>query len=153
AHAAGMPTRILIPSIRVDSPVVPVGWTTTIQDSQLVSEWETADFAVGFHKSMALPGGTGNTVMSGHNNIQGAVFRYLDQIKVGDKITVYTAQKTFVYTVAQTMIVEEKFASREQQAKNAAWIAPTNDNRLTLVSCWPYNNNTHRVIIVAKPSP
>ena len=34
---------------------------------------------------------------------------------------------------------------------NAQWIAPTDDERLTLVTCWPYISNTHRLIIVAKP--
>jgi sortase (surface protein transpeptidase) len=23
---------------------------------------------------------------------------------------------------------------------------------LTLVTCWPYTNNTHRVIVIAKPT-
>jgi len=35
--------------------------------------------------------------------------------------------------------------------ENARWIAPTDDERLTLVTCWPYTNNTHRVVVVAKP--
>ncbi len=147
------PMRMAIPSIRVDSPVVYVGWTTVIQGNQLVSEWDTADFAVGFHNTSALPGTIGNTVMSGHNNIKGEVFRNLDQVKVGDKITVNTrGGTTLSYVVTQAMIVSEKFASAEQRAKNAQWIAPTDDNRLTLISCWPYTNNTHRVIVVAKPN-
>lgn len=152
-NTPGQPTRIVIPSLRVDSPVVPVGWTTVIEGNQLVSEWETADFAVGFHYTSALPGTVGNTVMSGHNNIKGAVFRDLDKLKVGDKLTVYTSETSYTYTVTQAMIVEEKFASKEQKLKNATWMAPTNDNRLTLISCWPRNNNTHRVIVVARPTP
>jgi sortase A len=48
-------------------------------------------------------------------------------------------------------IVKEKGESVEVRRKNAQWIAPTNDERLTLVTCWPYTNNTHRVIVVAKP--
>ena len=31
-------------------------------------------------------------------------------------------------------------------------LAPTDDVRVTLVTCWPYTNNTHRVIVVAKPA-
>ena len=148
----GQPTRVVLPTLRVDSKVIPVGWTTVIQGNQLVSDWETADYAVGFHFTSAPPGTVGNTVMSGHNNINGAVFRDLDMLKVGDKITVYAGDKVFQYAVSQTMIVAEKFAGAEQQQKNAQWIAPTNDNRLTLISCWPRTNNTHRVIVVAKPA-
>ena len=147
----GQPTRIVLPTLHVDSKVIPVGWTTVIQGNQLVSDWETADYAVGFHFTSAVPGTVGNTVMSGHNNINGAIFRDLDMLKVGDKITVYAGDKMFQYAVSQTMIVAEKFAGAEQQQKNAQWIAPTNDNRLTLISCWPRTNNTHRVIVVAKP--
>lgn len=147
----GQPTRIVLPALRVDSKVIPVGWTTVIQGNQLVSDWETADFAVGFHFTSAPPGTVGNTVMSGHNNINGMVFRDLDMLKVGDKISVYAGDKLFQYAVSQTMIVAEKFAGAEQQRQNAQWMAPTNDNRLTLISCWPRTNNTHRVIVVAKP--
>jgi sortase A len=37
--------------------------------------------------------------------------------------------------------------------KNAQWIMPTGDERLTLVTCWPYEwpGNSHRVIVVARP--
>jgi sortase A len=35
--------------------------------------------------------------------------------------------------------------------QNAQWIQPTTDERLTLVTCWPYNDNSHRLIIVARP--
>jgi sortase A len=39
----------------------------------------------------------------------------------------------------------------EVRIANAKWIQPTSDERLTLVTCWPYTNNTHRLIIVARP--
>ena len=153
AQVGGEPVRLVIPAIHVDSRVIPVGWTTVYEDGQFFAEWDTADFAVGFHKTSALPGTTGNTVMSGHNNINGEVFRYLDQLKLKDQITVYTAdRRSFTYAVTQTMIVPDKYASLEQRLANAAWIGTTTDTRLTLTACWPYTNNTHRVIIVAKPS-
>ncbi len=41
----------------------------------------------------------------------------------------------------------------EVRLKNAQWMQPTPDERLTLISCWPYWTNTHRVIIVARPVP
>jgi LPXTG-site transpeptidase (sortase) family protein len=28
---------------------------------------------------------------------------------------------------------------------------PSTDERLTLITCWPYETNTHRLIIVALP--
>jgi LPXTG-site transpeptidase (sortase) family protein len=35
--------------------------------------------------------------------------------------------------------------------QNNDYILPKEDERLTLVSCWPYETNSHRVIIVARP--
>jgi sortase (surface protein transpeptidase) len=53
--------------------------------------------------------------------------------------------------VEEVNIVPEKQASAAQRAANAQAIAPTTDTRLTLVTCWPWNSNTHRVIVVARP--
>ncbi len=39
----------------------------------------------------------------------------------------------------------------EIRKANAEWIAPTTNERLTLVTCWPKRSNTHRLIIVAEP--
>ena len=33
----------------------------------------------------------------------------------------------------------------------ASTTTPTTDERITLITCWPYTSNTHRLIIVAKP--
>jgi len=99
-----------------------------------------------------LPGADGNTVMAGHNHINGAVFKNLINVKIGDEIFVFADDKAYRYTVEQKYLVKEVGASLEQRMQNAQWIAPTDDDRLTLVSCWPYTSNTHRVIIIAKPA-
>lgn len=150
--ATNTPNRIVIPALNVDSKVIEVGWKTTILNSQAVSEWEVADYAVGYHKGSALLGAAGNTVMSGHNNINGEVFKHLIDLKIGDEIFVYADDRAYRYLVAQKLLLKEAGVSLAQRLQNAQWIAPTDDVRLTLVSCWPYNNNTHRVIIVAKPA-
>ena len=146
------PTRIVIPSIGVDAPIKEVGWSMIQKsDGTFASVWDTADYAVGYHKSSALPGNLGNCVLSGHNNIKGEVFRDLSEVKEGDMIYLYTPEYEYQYRVEHAFIVQEKGVSEEQRRKNAQWIAPTSDERLTLVSCWPYWSNTHRVIVVAKP--
>jgi LPXTG-site transpeptidase (sortase) family protein len=150
--AQNLPTRIVIPTLNIDSPVVDVGWKTTIIDGQPVSEWEVADYAVGFLKTTALPGAIGNTVMAGHNNINGEVFKYLILVKVGEDIFVTADNRVYRYTVTEKMLLPERDMPLDVRIQNAQWIAPTTDDRLTLVSCWPYTSNTHRVIIVAKPA-
>ena len=150
--AQNPPTRIVIPSIGVDSSIVEVGWSV-IQgnDGTFTSVWDTADYAVGYHKTSGLPGIIGNCVLSGHNNIKGEVFRHLSDVKVEDMVFLYADDHEYQYQVEDAFIIEEKGASEEQRLQNAQWIAPTSDERLTLVSCWPYRNNTHRVIVVTKP--
>jgi sortase A len=145
------PTRIVIPTIHVDSQVKEVGWTTSIINGQMYSEWQVADYAVSFHKTSALPGAVGNTVMSGHNNINGEVFKNLVNVKMGENIVVYADNRAYEYVVQQILLLKERDMPLDVRLQNAQWIAPTQDDRLTLVSCWPYTSNTHRVIVVARP--
>jgi sortase A len=49
------------------------------------------------------------------------------------------------------MILPEKYEQLDVRMNNAQWILPSVDERLTLISCWPYESNTHRLIIVARP--
>ena len=66
-------------------------------------------------------------------------------------MTIYADNQTFEYVVDVKTIVKEKGEPVEVRKKNAEWISPTNDERITMVTCWPYTNNTHRVIVVARP--
>jgi sortase (surface protein transpeptidase) len=59
----------------------------------------------------------------------------------------------YTYIVTEKYILQEAGMPAEVRRRNAQWIMPTADERLTLVTCWPYNwpGNTHRVIVVARP--
>lgn len=147
-----MPERLQIPSIKLDVPVVELGWSTKKDNSGAIfSDWDVAEFAAGWHKNSARLNEAGNIVLSGHNNIYGAVFRELDQLRRGDEITVEAGAQTVSYVVHDVLIVPEKYASLEQRKQNANWIGQFDDERLTLVSCWPRDDNTHRIIVVAFP--
>lgn len=147
----GAPTRLVISSVGVDTPVKSVHWSTIKQDGKEYSIWEVADFAAGWHSTSALPGQSGNIVLAGHHNMAGEVFRYLVDIQEGDEIQLFVGDDTYNYYVEQKLIVKEKDEPLEVRQQNAHWISPSDDARLTLVTCWPYTNNTHRVIVVAKP--
>ena len=145
--ASAPPDRIVIPAIGLDAPVVPVGWTVTDEGPV----WDSADYAAGWHKTSAYPGHVGNTVLSGHHNIKGKVFRYLIDLKPDDEVLLYVGDTAYRYVVTEKHIFEEKGKPEAVRRANAQWIAPTDDERLTLVTCWPYTSNTHRLIVVAKP--
>jgi len=151
ATGDAIPTRLVIDSVGIDSPVIPVGWSVVEKDSHQYSIWQVADNAVGWHKTTAKLGQPGNTVMAGHHNVKGEVFRDLVNVEVGDKVVVYSGDQVFEYRVELKTIVKEKGEPVEVRQKNAQWISGTNDERLTFITCWPYTNNTHRVIVVAKP--
>lgn len=151
APARSAPTHILAPAINLDASVKEVGTYFVREGNYLVRYHEVADYAAGWHEDSALPGAVGNTVLAGHNNTAGEVFRYVSKLEPGDMVYLEADGRQYPYQVAKKMILPEAFVSAEQQYQNARWIAPTDDKRLTLVTCWPYVGNTHRVVVVALP--
>jgi sortase A len=146
-------SRIVAESIELDAPVVEVGWQEMIQNGIKVNIWNVANFAAGWHKNSALPGQGGNIVLSGHHNIQGEVFRRTIDLEIGDTISLFMGDQTYSYIVTDKFIIKDKGEPQEVRIANARWIGLFEDERVTLVTCWPYTNNTHRVIVIAKPSP
>jgi sortase A len=144
--------RLVIPAINLDAPIVEVGWETHEVNGEVVGVWDVPHaFAAGWHKNSALPGQVGNMVLSGHHNIYGEVFRDLVDLEPGDGVSVYVGETVYHYSVTERHILEERGQPVEVRMQNAQWIMPTEDERLTLVTCWPYTNNTHRLIVVALP--
>jgi sortase A len=64
----------------------------------------------------------------------------------------YAGGRIYLYRVDEVLIVPEKYVSEQRRRENARYIQPTPDDRLTLVSCWPRNDNTHRIIVIARPA-
>jgi sortase A len=116
---------------------------------QTGSVWVVPDEAAGWHQNSALPGHDGNVVLSGHHNMGAEVFRYLVDLEAGDEIVLKADGRDYRYRVTDVFILPERGVSDEQRQQNALWIMPTNTERLTLVTCWPYNDNSHRVIVLA----
>src|SRR5690606_4764231 len=107
--------------------------------------------AVGWHETSAGLGAPGNTVLNGHHNIYGEVFRDLYRLQKGDTIQVFSNGEMFEYVVVYTAVLPERNQPMDVRITNAEWIQPTEDERLTVITCWPYESNTHRVLIVAVP--
>ncbi|MGH2592916.1 MAG: sortase domain-containing protein [Anaerolineae bacterium] len=148
-----VPTRLAIPAIGLDAPVVTVGWSAVTQNGQQVSMWDVPNWrAAGWLKTTARVGEPGNTVLDGHHNVYGEVFRYLVDLEPGDTIQLWAGDRARDYIVSLMKILPEKGQPIEVRLENAKWIQPTEDERLTLVTCWPYENNTHRLIVVALPA-
>jgi sortase A len=146
------PVRLVIPSVKIDSKIVPISWAMLpAPGGGLKSEWQVADYAVGHHAGTANPGQTGNVVLSGHVDYRGQVFKDLNKVSKGDEVTVYTEKGQYIYVVTDMVIVKEEGVSDAQKAANAAYMNPTADQTLTMITCWPYGVDDHRLIVIAKP--
>ena len=108
--------------------------------------------AVGWHETSAKIG-AGNTVLNGHNTSNGEVFRYLYKLEVGAEVLVEADDgATYVYTVTEKLILPEAGQPIEVRIQNAQYTLPTGDERLTLVTCHPYNSLANRLLIIAHPA-
>jgi sortase A len=120
--------RIQIPSIGVDSTIV-----------QGV-DWDQLKKGVGQLIGSALPGREGNLVLAAHNDIYGEIFRHLDKLAPGDEIIVSTERQTYTYVVRAIDVV----------APTAVEVMdPTPFAQITLISCYPYQINTQRIVVFA----
>ncbi len=145
------PTRLSIPKIALDIPVIPVGVRTISDVSGSRVVWADVPNAGGFHQTSAYPGNPGNTVINGHRDILGSVFRELNKVAIGDEIKVYAGDVEYPYYVTQTLIVPEAFASARQREENLRLIGYMPEERLTLITCTPIGLATHRLLVIAKP--
>jgi sortase A len=164
------PVRIAIPDLKIDAKVVDMGWEVVQTKSGPVSQWVIPKNAAGHHVNSAAMGESGNLVISGHNNIYGRVFMAISQawnndkaVKVdafteksdaltGREILLYAANgEPRKYVITEFYRLKDTGVSNEQRIKNGRFILPTDDERVTIITCWPPTNNTHRLAVIAKP--
>lgn len=148
-----IPDRIVIPQIGLDAPVElsPQEWVKI--NGRTYLQWDAPKkFAAGWQEGSAEPGQVGNFILTGHHNIDGEVFGRLHELEKGDVIAIFSGDRLFGYYVTQVFLLEERDVSMAQREENAMWIRPTADERLTLVTCWPPESNTHRLIVIAAPA-
>ena len=147
---AGIPSRLLIPAIGLDSQVVPVGVSSVVVDGVSYAQWNTVNNLVGWHNLSARLGEGGNIVLNGHSDMNLAVFRDLERLRVGDEINLFSGDQVIRYVVAQRFLVKERDVSLAERLINAQWAAASADPRLTLITC-ANPGATHRLIVVARP--
>jgi sortase A len=148
----GIPDRIVIPAIELDAPIVYAKFQELNYQGQTYDQWLAPNsFAAGWHFTSVHLGEIGNLVLDGHHNVYGKVFGRLFQLKENDLIRIYSGSFYMKFVVTNKLILPEKYTSLASRLNNARWILPTTDQRLTLVTCWPQDSNTHRLVIAASP--
>jgi sortase A len=128
----GRSNRKTVASSRVRSPNALIGRLSVprLQLSAMISEGidqNTLQLAIGHIPATALPGQAGNVGLAGHRD---TFFRGLKELRTKDEIQVSTFSGDFKYVVESLMIVEPD---------NVAVLAPSSDNVLTLVTCYPFS--------------
>lgn len=144
---------VQIPALNITSAVVPVGWRVNYQEdlSSGAFEWDSPNADVGWVITSALPDEGGNIALYGHNNLYSRVFERLYKAQAGDAVLLQTEAGTWKYTVRYVLLLPMLGADAEQIARYAAYLQPSADARVTLVSCYPPQSNTHRVVVIAQP--
>ncbi len=126
------PTRIVIPGISLDWPVVE-------GDS-----WEELKQGIGHRVGSSNPGERGNLVLAGHNDVYGEPFRDLEKLEVGKDVLVYSGANAFRYVIK---------AKRVVAPSDLSVLAPSKSPIITLITCTPYRVDTSRLIVIGELAP
>jgi LPXTG-site transpeptidase (sortase) family protein len=134
--ALGPPTRLVIARLGLATAVVPLGITG--------GQWQVPAYAAGYLSGGAWPGHAGNTVITGHDDRDGAVFRRLGDLRQGDVVRVDAGAHTYRYAVSALRVVP---------ATRTDLVRPTHGAILTLITCTPYLIDTQRLVVRARLLP
>ena len=132
-------TRVVVPSVGIDSAVRSVGYT--FQGGRL--RYDVPQLDAGQYVGTAAPGQVGNTVIGGHVATRGntAVFQHLPGVNAGDIIEVYSGDRKFRYSVTEIKVVAADATSVMSQ---------TQDATLTLITCFPGQDYSERLVVIGK---
>ena len=87
----------------------------------------------------------------GHHNIHGNVFRGLDKLLAGDAVRGVNSISVLEYKVESVELFPERDVSAAEKLAHLDFFASTSREQLTILTCWPFETNTHRVVVVARP--
>jgi len=148
------PALLRIPDLSLELPITAMGWQVTEANGQRTTAWLVPVDTVGWQVNSAGTGGTGNTILAGHQSRGAAIFAplALGDIVLGQELQlVDEAGAVFLYRVAE---VSEPIAivgaTEEDNALAQTYVAPTTAAQLTLMTGWPDFTTTHRIFAVAE---
>ncbi len=141
-------TRLVIPKIGVDAPVVTLG-----VDDQGAMQSPRSAFDVGWYDFTARPGAGSNAVFSGHvdfASVGPAVFWHLKELGPGDLVEVDLADGT-----SYQYLVVSNVAYASDDAPINEIVGPTSKDTVTLITCTGTFNRdihqySHRLVVRAE---
>lgn len=151
---ANAPVKLAIPAIDMDVEITPTGWQVIERNGVRTTEWVTPENSAGWHVNSAGAGEEGNTIISGHQATGAAVFApiALEEVVAGQEIVVTGAdgaeRRYTVTEVSKPLPIDS--TSQAELDQIAAYLAPSDTARLTLITGWPTFTTSHRIFVVAK---
>ncbi len=142
----GQESRLVIPKINVDVPIV-YGLTSLANDpTQKLLEQGVVHYPIPGANS--LPGQTGNNVILGHSsndvfkpgNYKFA-FVLLERLQAGDSFYIHYKGTRYIYTIFKTETIEPNQVSK--------LVLPADKPTTTLVTCTPVGTDDHRFVVYA----
>lgn len=148
------PARISIPEAGLESPVEAMGWAVVNNGGQRTTRWIVPADAAGWHSNSVGAGASGNMILSGHQVQGDAVFvpLSLGDVAVGQHVLVEDEDGVvFVYRIVDLSDpIPVAGADAGEEEKALAYVEPSEDARLTLITGWPDFTTTHRVFAQAE---
>src|SRR5262249_18933993 len=145
----GPPTKLRLPSMGLWNDLQPVNEAISWKDGTVNAAWQLQDG--GWYAASGWPGYKNNVVVAGHSPSRDpamwkrSVLRQLAYLTPGDPIELVAGKRVFRYTVNRVFVIPEREA---QSPAATAWLSPTSDERLTLITCWPPQRPVYRVLVV-----
>ncbi len=140
APASG-PAAAAEPALAFDNVTIRI--PTIGVDQAVVEGVGRADLKVGpgHYPGTALPGHTGNMVISGHRTTYTRPFHDVDLLAPGDPIIIDVPSGSFRYVVERQYVVE---------ATDLSPLLATEEATLTLTTCTPKGSARKRLVVVAR---
>lgn len=136
-----------IPKIEVQVPVI-----LDVDGKNKSEYYKALEGGVAQMKNTSHPGEPGNVVIFGHSSYLSwaggdykEIFKRFDELEPGDKVSILLKNddKTLYYQVVERKIID---------ANRIDVIKQTDDDRLTLLTCWPPGTTEKRMMVIAKPT-
>jgi hypothetical protein len=151
--SSAQPSRLRVPHLGIDAPVMGVGQTPSgAMDAPTSNAYNSPYWtSVFWYKLGAAPGQEGNVVIAGHIDRVGgdpAVFWGLGSLRPGDAVSIVTYDGFVVHYVVDRVVTYPANYSG-QDAFNAVF-GPTTGHHLNLITCsgfWTNNGYDQRLVV------
>ena len=131
--APGPPTRLVVPSVGIDTRVTTLGVAN--------GAWQSPTYGAAYLTGTAWPGHAGNEAITGHDDADGAVFHRLGDLRAAAEALVYAGARVYRYRVTALRVVPPTAVDV---------LRPTRGATLTLITCTPYLIDTERLVVRAE---